>query len=128
MQKKHIITYLITFLVWFIFLLFGLPSDYYLTWSFNAQVWLSIFAFLAIMPITYLVLQNLWKQNYLKNSLWIAFYASFPLAVYDYIYVGIIMEYGHSYIFSHWYLSIFYLIVWVEMPLIGWIMENKLKA
>ncbi len=123
--KKHLTTYIITFVIWFIFLLFGLPSDYYQTWTFNAQVCLSIFAFFIILPITYIVLQKVWKQNYFKNSLWIAFYASLPLAVYDYIYVGLIKGYGHSYIFSHWYLSIFYLIVLIEIPIIGYIMERR---
>lgn len=125
MIRKHPITYFITFIIWFIFLLFGLPSDYYQSWSFNAQLWLCIFVFFLVIPLTYIVLQKIWSNEYFKSSLWVAFYASIPLVVYDYIYVGIIKGLGHSYIFSHWYLSIFYLIVWVEIPLIGWIMQNK---
>jgi|Deesub1362B_J571_1020462.scaffolds.fasta_scaffold02187_9 hypothetical protein len=126
--KKHIITYIITFVVWFIFLLGGLPSDYYQGWSFSAQVWLCVFAFFLILPLTCIILLKIWKKNYLKSSLWIAFYASVPVALYDYIYVGLMKGLGHSYIFSHWYLTIFYFIVWIEIPLVGWIMERRLAT
>lgn len=123
--NKHLITYIITFAIWFIFLLTGLPSDYYQTWSFSAQLWLCAFASVLLLPLTYIVLRQIWKENYLKNSLWFAFYASVPLILYDYIYVGLIKGLGHSYIFSHWYLTIFYFIVWIEIPLVGWVMQKK---
>jgi hypothetical protein len=126
--NKHLITYIITFTIWFIFLLIGLPSDYYQTWSFSGQVWLSIFAFFLILLLAYIVLRKIWKENYLKSSLWIAFYASVPLILYDYIYVGLIKGLGHTYIFSHWYLTIFYFIVWIEIPLVGWIMQKRLAT
>jgi len=125
-MRKHIVTYIITFAVWFIFLLGGLPSDYYRLWSFSAQLWLSVFAFFLILPLTYIVLRNIWKENYFKSSLWIAFYASVPLVLYDYIYCGLIKGLGYSYIFSHWYLTIFYFIVWIEIPLVGLIMQKIL--
>ena len=124
-EVDTLITYIITFTIWFIFLLAGLPSDYFQTWSFSAQLWLSAFAFVLLLPLTYIVLRQIWKENYLKNSLWFAFYASVPLILYDYIYVGLIKGLGHSYIFSHWYLTIFYFIVWIEIPLVGWIMQKK---
>lgn len=127
MARKHLSTYFITFIIWFIFLLSGLPSDYYQSWSFNAQLWLCIFVFFLIIPLTYIVLQKIWSNEYFKSSLWIAFYASVPLVFYDYIYLGLINGLGYRYIFSHWYLTIFYFIVWVEIPLVGWIMQNKLK-
>jgi len=123
--NKHLITYIFTFSIWFIFLLAGLQSDYYQTWSFNAQLWLSAFAFFLLLPLTYIVLRQIWKENYLKNSLWLAFYASVPLILYDYIYVVLIKGLGHSYIFSHWYLTIYYFIVWIEIPLVGWVMQKK---
>lgn len=123
--NKHFITYIITSAIWGIFLLVGLPSDYYYGFSFGAQVWLSIFVFFLILPLSYVVLRKIWKENYLKSSLWIAFYASVPLAFYDYIYLGLIKGLGHRYIFSHWYLTIFYFIVWIEIPLVGWIMRKQ---
>jgi len=124
-MKKHIITYIITFVVWFLFLVGGLPSDYYQEWSFSAQILLSIFAFLLIPPLAYIVLLKIWEKDYFKSSLWCAFYASVPLIFYDYIYLGLIKELGHSYIFSYWYLSIFYLIVWIEIPLVGWVVQRR---
>ena len=63
--NKHLITYIITFAIWFIFLLTGLPSDYYQTWSFSAQLWLCAFAFFLLLPLTYIVLRQIWKEEYL---------------------------------------------------------------
>ncbi|MFQ5652448.1 MAG: hypothetical protein ACE5IY_21155 [bacterium] len=126
MTSKHVTTFMITFVIWLVFFLFGLPSDYYQTWTYSAQVWLSVFAFSLLLPLTYLVLDKVWKENYLKNSLWLAFYGSVPLTIYDYVYVGLMQGAGHSYIFSHWYLSIFYLIVWVEIPFVGWLMDRRI--
>ncbi|MFQ5631280.1 MAG: hypothetical protein ACE5I1_21110 [bacterium] len=124
MQKKHVATFAITFAIWLIFLLAGLPSNYYLEWAFLAQVWLCIFAFFLILPLTYLILRKIWAEDCFNSSLWLAFYASFPLMIYDYIFVGLIQGFGHAYIFSHWYLSIFYLIVWFEIPFAGWAMDR----
>ena len=63
--NKHLITYIITFAIWFIFLLTGLLSDYYQTWSFSAQLWLCAFAFFLLLPLTYIVLRQIWKEEYL---------------------------------------------------------------
>ena len=56
---------------------------------------------------------------YLRTSLWMAFYASAPLCLYDFIMVGVIGGEGLHFLVSHWYISLAYLYVWVEIPLIA---------
>jgi len=122
--RKHFITLIVTFVVWLVFLLAGLPSDYYQTWSFQAQVWLSVFAFFMIIPIAYIILKMVWQENFVKSSLWCAFYASVPIFIYDYVYAGLLNDLGLSYVFSHWYLTLFYFIVWIEIPSMGFLMNK----
>lgn len=105
-------------------MLAGLPSDYYQTWSFQAQVWLSVFAFFMIIPIAYIILKMVWQENFVKSSLWCAFYASVPIFIYDYVYAGLLNDLGLSYVFSHWYLTLFYFIVWIEIPSMGFLMNK----
>ncbi|MBY8981855.1 MAG: hypothetical protein KGD57_02840 [Candidatus Lokiarchaeota archaeon] len=122
---KHITTILITFVVWFIFMLLGLPSDYYQDLPLVIVVCVCIFAFFVIMGIDFIILKRVWKEAFFKNSFWVAFYASIPLVFYDYIYVGLIKGMGLNFLVSHWYLTIFYFLVWIEIPFIGWIMQKK---
>jgi hypothetical protein len=103
----------------------GLPSDYYQTWSLGAQIWLCVFAFFPFLPLAYFVLRLVWKEDYLRGSLLVAFYAWVPLAFYDCVYVGLIKGLGGSYILSHWYLTIFYFIVWIEILFVGWVMQRR---
>ncbi|MCH7732835.1 MAG: hypothetical protein IIB44_10040 [Candidatus Marinimicrobia bacterium] len=57
-------------------------------------------------------------------SVWCAFYASVPAVFYDYVYTGLIEGLGFSYLFSHWCLTIFYFIIWIEILPVGFIMER----
>jgi len=122
--KKHILTFIVTFAIWLIFLIAGIPSDYYQLWPLGALIGLCIFVFILIFPLAYFVLIRIWKDKFFKSSLWIAFYASVPLMLYDYIYIGIIKGDGYSFVFSHWYLSIFYVIVWIQIPFLGWVVDK----
>ncbi len=122
---KHLLSLLITFALWFIFLLFGLSSNYYQAWSFGAQVLLCIFTLILLLPVSYVVLMKVWQQDFLKSSLWMAFYASAPLILYDYVYIGVIQGQGVTFLFTHWYLSLFYLLVWLEIPLLGWVLQKR---
>jgi len=59
------------------------------------------------------------KGNYLRTALWLAFYFSVPVALFDFITVGILQGHGLHYLKTHWYLTIAYFYVWINLPLIG---------
>ena len=82
---------------------------------------------LLIWPLVYVVLRKISDKRYFLSSLWFAFYASVPFIILDYIYLHAIKGYDFSYLLTHWYLTIFYLIVWIEMPLIGYYLEKTKK-
>jgi hypothetical protein len=117
--KKHLTLFLITFLAWLGFYLLGLPSHYYTDWTLTELILLCLVTFFAMVPLIGALTLIFMGGDIFRASLWLAFYASVPLFVYDFIMVGVIGGAGWRFLFSHWYLSLGYVIVWLEAPLIG---------
>ncbi len=55
------------------------------------------------------------------KCLWIAFYATAPLFVYDYLYLAIHQARGLAFLKSYWYLTVFYVLPWAVLPPIAMI-------
>jgi hypothetical protein len=118
-KKHHIYQILLVVVLWGLFFLVGIPFDYYLAWSIEAQVLLTLIAFFAIVPVAGAIVLVLLGGDYVRKSLWLAFYAScIPFAL-DYIVTGIIGGRGLGFVFSHWFLSSGYIYVWFELPVVG---------
>ena len=82
----------------------------------------TIFGFLPGVSALVLIFMN---GNYVKTSLWFAFYASVPLCIYDFIVVGVIGGEGFHFIVTHWYISLAYLYVWIILPLVGLALQKS---
>ena len=85
------------------------------------------FDFLLLIPITfivYLVLRSLRPDRRLPAALWMAFYFTVPLAVYDWLYCGRYLGYGAHFIFRYWYLTVYYVIPWILLPLVAWFLNR----
>jgi len=123
--RNHIVTILVTFSAWFGALLVGLPTDYFLQCSFNEQLLISVLTIPFTMILSYFLLVYFWKENWIKSSLWIAFYASGPLYIYDYIYLGVIQNLGHSWYLDYWFLTIGYFWVWLVIPIVGLSLQSR---
>lgn len=111
--------------IYILFVIRGLPSHHYLDWSLDFKIGDCIEIILFTVPLTYLVLK--WfsrKPDYFKDSLWLALSFSVPYAVYDFIFLGLLKGYGLDYPGTFWFLTIFYLIVLVEIPVIGYLMQR----
>ena len=81
--------------LWTYFLLGGLSSDYYQTWSFvKALFIIDIIPGIALFPVGYYVHKMMTGYDFLAVSFWVAFYASVPLLVYDYLFIGIHLNKG----------------------------------
>jgi hypothetical protein len=89
---------------------------------------LSLITFFAVLPFLGSLVVIFLGGNYIKTALWMAFYASVPLFIYDYITVGIIQGQGLHFLKSHWYITIAYFYVWIELPLIGLALRKLINA
>lgn len=124
--KKHIRILIIATLIWLLFLLLGLP-DYYLQYSANIMIWWTVLLLIPFSIIIWKIFKPIKHSRRIKISLWYAFYFSLPLAIYDYLFCGVYLGYGFQFIFIFWFLSVYYLIVWILFPLIAFVLNKKNK-
>jgi hypothetical protein len=64
----------------------------------------------------------------LEVCLWLAFYISVPLFIYDLVYCGWYL--GHSVFFltKYWYLTVYYILPWILFPPMGLFMDKMNRA
>lgn len=48
-----------------------------------------------------------------------------PLAFYDWLYCGVYLGYGTGFVRRFWYLSIYYAIPWVVLPVVALILNQR---
>ena len=117
-MRDHIRIFLIATVVWVSFWAAGLPS-YYQQYSNLLMIWFDLLLLIPIAAIAYLVLRRLRLERRLKTTLWLAFYFTVPLSVYDWLYCGLYLGHGVQFISIYWYLTVYYAIPWVLFPLIA---------
>lgn len=116
-MNRHVSLFTMATTMWTLFLLAGLPSNYYLTWSFTAQLLLIVVVpTIVLMIITHRRLRAMPRDRAIPAALWIAFYFTVPFAIYDCIYLGAHLKLGSSFLSSHWYLTAFYVTPWITLP------------
>lgn len=111
----HIRIFLIASVVWSGFWVTGLPY-YYQQYSNRLMIWFDSLLLIPVTAIVYSVLRRLRPERRLRIALWLAFYFTIPLAVYDWLYCGIHLGYGVQFISRYWYLTVYYAIPWVLLP------------
>jgi hypothetical protein len=126
--KKHLILFLVGFFGWLFFFLLGYPSNYFTEWSLAGKIMLSLITFFAVVPFLGCLVLIFLKGNYLQTAFWMAFYASIPVFIFDFIVVGIVQDHGLSFLKSHWYITIAYFYVWIDLPLIGLALQKLTNA
>ena len=127
-RKKHVILLLTGIIAWTFFYIVGLPSDYFIQWSLEGKILLCFVTFFAVVPVVGSVVLILLAGDHMRTALWAALYFSLPLFVLDYIVVGIVQGAGIGFLASHWYISIAYLYVWFELPVIGMALRRLTTA
>ena len=101
--------------VWVLFWLIGFP-EYYQQYSFLFMLLFDILLLIPLSILIYWILKNTSHTYRMRFSLWLAFYISAPLLIYDYLYCALYLEYGWLFLFSFWYLSVYYVIPWIVCP------------
>ena len=117
-RNGHIRLFFIATLVWVGFWIVGLPA-YYQQYSNTQMVWFDALVLIPIAAIVTAVLRPIRPSRRLAVSLWIAFYFTVPLAFYDWLYCGVYGGSGLRFILKYWYLSVYYVIPWILLPLVA---------
>lgn len=124
--KQHALLMILSFLAWLLFLIFGIPSNYYLDYSVKTRILIAIATFLFfIPPITYLIFKYMTNVNLFKLSLYFSLYATIGIFVFDFLYCGLYQGYGLGFLKSHWLQTSGYFFPWFEIPVIGYFMERR---
>jgi len=121
--RGHIRIFFIATAVWTGFWTAGLPS-YYQQYSTNLMIWFDVLLLIPIAAIVYLVLRHRRPERRFAVALWLALYFTVPLAVYDWLYCGLYLGHGAQFITRYWYLTVYYAIPWVLMPLIALLLNR----
>lgn len=98
--------------VWVLFWLAGLPS-YYQQYSLVTMAVFSVVLSVAISLVALLVLLRGRSETRLRRAVWISFYFTVPLAIVDWLYCGIYLGYGATFLVHYWYVTVFYFIPWL---------------
>jgi hypothetical protein len=111
----HIKIFSVVTAAWAIFWLIGWP-EYYRQYSFRFMLFFDTAVFVLLWFVVYWVLKTVPRKYRTSFSLWLAFYITIPLFLYDFLYCGVYLSYGFSFIWEFWFLSVYYVIPWIICP------------
>ncbi len=114
-KRHHVRLWILATAVWAGFLLGGLP-DYYQQYSTDFMLGFVLLVLLPISLVLYFVLRSVAPRRRMSVALWIAFYFTVPLAAYDYLYCGLVLDRGMRFLWEFWYLTVYYVIPWLLAP------------
>lgn len=122
--RNHLRLLIFVTIAWFLFWIAGLP-DYYQQYSTKTMI---IFDLVILPPIWIIIYHSVKKARpgrALNASLWWAFYISFPLFIYDVLYAGIYLGHGLNFLWSFWYVTVYYILPWLLFPPTGWLIDKR---
>jgi hypothetical protein len=82
------------------------------------MIWFDSLPLIPITAIVYLVIRYLRPERRLTVALWLAFYFTVPLAIYDWLYCGLYPCHGIQFI----------AIPWVLLPLVALLLNRTLPG
>ena len=124
-SRGHIRIFVFATIVWAGFWLLGLPA-YYQQYSNKAMIWYDALLLLPIAAVFFLLLRRVRPARRMTIALWYAFYFTVPLFVYDWLFCGVYLGYGLGFLSRYWYLTVYYAIPWVMLPILVLILEKQL--
>jgi hypothetical protein len=114
--RKHFVLLLQASAIWLLFWLVGLP-DYYQQYSSVILGILSTLLSLVFCLFALLILLRIRPERRMSRACWLSFYYTFPFAIYDWLYCGLYLGHGAGYLWTYWYLTVFYFSLWLTfMP------------
>jgi hypothetical protein len=91
------------------------------------MIWFDTVLLIPIVAIVYFVLRRLCPARRVAIALWLAFYFTVPLAIYDWLYCGLYLGHGAQFILRYWYLTVYYAIPWILLPFMAFVL-NRLHS
>jgi hypothetical protein len=113
--RTHLKLFVFGTAAWIVFWIAGLPS-YYQQYSQKFMIWFDLLLLPTLTFLFLVILRRMGAGRRMKRSLWMAFYFTVPLALYDWFYCGLFLGHGLTFLSQYWYLSIYYFIPWVILP------------
>lgn len=113
--RSHIKLGITVTAVWVLFLLLGWP-DYYQQYSTRGMVIFVAILALLFWGLVVRILRSI-ESGRVYKSIILSIYFTVPFFVYDYIYCGIHLGNGIGFLYKYWYLTIYYIIPWIVVPL-----------
>ncbi len=123
-RGTHVRLFLAGTLAWFVFWLAGLPS-YFQQYSQTFMIGFTALVFIPLSAAFLWVLSRAPRKRRMALSLWMAFYFTVPLAVYDWLYCGVFLGYGLGFVWRYWYLSVYYVIPWPVLPGLAAVLNRR---
>lgn len=123
-SKSHLKLLLFATIAWFAFVIIGLPN-YYTDWPFKKLLYFCIAAYIVLGLITYRFVIK--YTNRISRVFWFAFYITAPLIIYDSLYIHFVLKVPVDFVNRFWFLSVFYIIPWIQAPVIYWYLNKKLS-
>jgi hypothetical protein len=103
-----------TVLAWLGFWLLGLP-EYYQQYSAAAVGIGIVILSVATSLLCLLILLRVSPKRRFVVAFWLSFYFTVPFALLDTWYCGIYLGHGSSYLWTYWYLTVFYVSPWLTL-------------
>jgi Na+/proline symporter len=122
--RRHAQMLAVVSAAWLLFWVAGLP-DYYRQYS---TAFMIVFDAAVLPPIWFVVYSRVRKAGAgrgLAASLWLSFYITVPLFVYDLAYCGYYLDHGIGFVREYWYLTAYYVLPWLLFPLTGWWVDRQ---
>jgi hypothetical protein len=125
--KHHMFMLCLATALWAYYLLGGLSSSYYQNWPFlKTLIIVDIIPGLFLIPIGVYLFKSIIGHDYFIASIWAAIYGSFPLALYDHIYLSTVYDVSFiNYLENYWYLSSFHIVPWIVFPSVGFVLSKR---
>jgi hypothetical protein len=98
--------------IWSIFWLLGLPNYFQQYPSVVMGVACTLLSVLFSL-FAVAVLVRCREETRMSRAFWLSFYYTVPLAIYDTVYCALYLDLGVGYLWSHWYLTVFYISIWL---------------
>ena len=126
---QHLTMLLIAVACWLLNYWEGQPSHHYASWTLDMKIARlgNVMLILPLVVVGFLCFQSA-RGRYHRDSLWSSGYLTFLFVHFDFIYLGVARGHGLRYLTDYWFVSPFYLLFCIEVPLIGWGMDSSSRA
>ena len=123
-SSKHLRLLVIVTVAWVLFWVAGLP-DYYRQYSDRFMVFFDAAILSPLWLIVYFSAKRARKGRALAVALWLSFYISLPLFIYDLIYCGLYLGHGITFLWEYRYLTVYYVLPWLIFPVTGMWVDRR---